>query len=379
MAVPPVGDTEFFAALRQRVRATDPVALTNFAWCAGRHGALALAQEALRAAVALPGAPRAAWHDLERLALGRTDDLLLATSINGPQSPGAREASPLVAAIAAHRHASHSVAEACYHAAAAEAALAPLAWNGLAVLHEQRGERSAADAAWQHALSAPTTAAIHNRALAWLRRGDVGRGRTLLAEYDRRVAESAPLLFLVGYAALLDQDPAMARLSIEAALVRDPGLARGQFALGIAAERLGQSGEALQAVRRGLMMSPWFVPLVWLLDDGQGTVWELPDASRSAVTMIARDDVLLVLGRSLLEAGHLGEALGVFDQVLLHDEGHTGALFHRGVVLAKLRRYDEALGDWTQVMAAETDSAVTAAARRHAASAERLAQLFGSE
>jgi tetratricopeptide (TPR) repeat protein len=372
-------DPAFFAALRRRVDPSDPIALTNLAWGAARRGALAVAQDAVRRAVALPGAPRTAWRTLERLAVGRSDGLLLAVPDTVTPADSGSTGSPLVAAVAAHRHASHAVAEACYHAALPEPRWAASAWNGLAVLHEQRGERAAADDAWQQALVDPHPASVHNRALAWIRRGELRRGRVLLAEHDALVTRSAPLLFLVGYAALLDDDPAMARLSIETAVALDPDLVRGQFALGIASERLGRTTEALHAIRRGLMMSPWFVPMVWLLDSGTGTAMiELADSSPTAVQAIARDDVLLVLGRSLLEDGHFGEALGVFDQVLLRDESHTAALFHRGVVLAKLRRYGEALGDWDQVLAITTDPALGAAVRRHAASARQLAQLFGS-
>ncbi|MCA9763346.1 MAG: tetratricopeptide repeat protein, partial [Gemmatimonadetes bacterium] len=287
-----------------------------------------------------------------------------------------RVGSPLVAAVAAHREAASAVAEACYQAALGDPALAPAAWNGLAVLHEQRGETEAADAAWQRALAHPSEGAIHNRALAWMRRGDLARGRSLLAEHADRVAESAPLLFLAGYAALLDDDPAMARFAVEAALARDPDLVRAQFTLGLVAERLGRHAEALTAIRRGLMMSPWFVPMVWLLENGSGGSIELADEAADALPKIASDDVLLILGRSLLDAGHLGEALGVFDQVLLREEQHTAALFHRGVVLAKLRRYGEALDDWERLIEAAPGSSLGDVARRHAASARELATLF---
>ncbi|MCA9723531.1 MAG: tetratricopeptide repeat protein, partial [Gemmatimonadetes bacterium] len=162
----------------------------------------------------------------------------------------------------------------------------------------------------------------------------------------------------------------------EAALARDPDLVRAQFTLGLVAERLGRHAEALTAIRRGLMMSPWFVPMVWLLENGSGGSIELADEAADALPKIASDDVLLILGRSLLDAGHLGEALGVFDQVLLREEQHTAALFHRGVVLAKLRRYGEALDDWERLIEAAPGSSLGDVARRHAASARELATLF---
>jgi len=377
MAVPSAPDGGQLLALRHRLDPADPVALANLAWLSARAGELELAQQAARQAAALPGAPRSAWRTLERLALGRTDGLTLAPPDTAARAAGAsRSGSPLVAAVAAHREAASAVAEACYQAALGDPALAPAAWNGLAVLHEQRGETEAADAAWQRALAHPSEGAIHNRALAWMRRGDLARGRSLLAEHADRVAESAPLLFLAGYAALLDDDPAMARFAVEAALARDPDLVRAQFTLGLVAERLGRHAEALTAIRRGLMMSPWFVPMVWLLENGSGGSIELADEAADALPKIASDDVLLILGRSLLDAGHLGEALGVFDQVLLREEQHTAALFHRGVVLAKLRRYGEALDDWERLIEAAPGSSLGDVARRHAASARELATLF---
>jgi tetratricopeptide (TPR) repeat protein len=370
-------DAGQLAALRRRLDPADPVALANFAWLAARAGALEQAQQAARQAAALPGAPRSAWRTLERLAIGRTDGLTLAAPGSDRQGPAVvRPGSPLVAAVSAHREAASAVAEACYHAALGDPALAPAAWNGLAVLHEQRGEAEAADAAWEHALTEASVASVHNRALAWMRRGDLVRGRALLAAQGDLVAASAPLLFLVGYAALLDDDPSMARFSVEAALARDPDLVRAQFTLGLVAERLGRHAEALTAIRRGLMMSPWFVPMVWLLEAGTGGTVELADGGADALPTIASDDVLLILGRSLLEAGHLGEALGVFDQVLLREEQHTAALFHRGVVLAKLRRYGEALDDWERLVEAAPASELGEVARRHAASARQLASLF---
>lgn len=380
MAAPSVSDAAYFAALRSRLDADDPVAMANLAWCAARAGVLDIAQEAARRAAARPQAPPAAWRTLERLALGRSDGLILAAPELSHPRQAAQPPSPLVAAVSSHRQASIAVAEACYHAALMVPELQSAAWNGLAVLHEQRGESTAADEAWAHALEHPEPATVHNRALAWMRRGERDRGRALLAAHADLVSGSAPLLFLVGYAALLDDDPAMARLSVEAAIAIDPDLVRAQFTLGLVSERLGRHEQALTAIRRGLMISPWFVPLVWLLDSRTGTgPIELADHGSDALPEIASYDVLLVLGRSLLEAGHLGEALGVFDQVLLRDESHTAALFHRGVVLAKLRRYDEALADWEGVLTSAPESDLGTVTRRHAGSARKLALLFGSE
>lgn len=377
MAAPRPRDAALLTAIRQRLDGADPVALTNFAWFAARTGRIEAALDAARRAAALPGAPRAAWRALERLAIGRADGLVLATAATEPVSRTEFLASPLAAAVAAHRQEAHAVAEACYHAAVSDPALAAAAWNGVAVLHEQRDERTAADDAWQRALEQPQAAAVHNRALALLRRGDAQGGREVLGRHAELVGTSAPLLFLLGYTALLAGDASLARLSIERALVLEPDLARAQFTLGLVHERLGRPAEALAATRRGLLMSPWYLPQVWLLEPHPGgTLTELAATDDPSAEGSEAEAVLLTLGRSLLEAGHLGESLAVFDQVLLRHPAHTSALFHRGVVLAKLRRYNEALEDWHIVEQADPAHDLAAASRRHAESARRLADLF---
>ncbi len=87
-------------------------------------------------------------------------------------------------------------------------------------------------------------------------------------------------------------------------------------------------------------------------------------------------DTLLDQGRSLLAAGSLDQALVRFDQLLARDPAAMSALFHRGVVLAKLRRYREALHAWEAVGHADPHGPLGAMSRRHARSARELASLF---
>src|SRR5690606_23648561 len=163
------------------------------------------------------------------------------------------------------------------------------------------------------------------------------------------------------------------------ALEFDADMVRAQFTLGLVHERLGNPDEALAATRRGLLMSPWFIPQVWLLEPRPGlSLVELAATEPQSMSGTEMESVLLDLGRSLLGSGHLGESIAVFDQVLLRDPGHTAALFHRGVVLAKLRRYGEALQDWESVRVTGSDTAIVAASQRHAESARRLARLFAA-
>ena len=369
-------DARIVAALRRRLEHADATTLTNFAWFAARRGERQAALDVVRAVVAMPAMPRAAWRNLERLAAGHSDGLLLATA-DGDDRHALPVGNPIPAAIAAHREQQPSVAEACYRMALPLPDLAAAAWNGLGVLHEQRRERAAADDAWQEAISRGAVAAMHNQALAMLRRGFPHRARTILAPWLASADAPVPLRFLGGYAALTDQDPVAALSLLDAVVAEVPESARAQCTLGLACERLGRHVDALAAIRRALQLSPWYLPQVWLLDPGPGVpLVELPVEHDESGASAHTDDVLLSLGRSLLQTSHFGEALAVFDQVLVHQPSQAAALFHRGVVLAKLRRYEEALEDWEVVGRNDPGSELGDASRRHADSARQLASLF---
>ncbi len=368
------------AALRQRLGDASAATLTNLAWFAARRGEQAAALEAAREAVARPGAPRDAWRTLERLVTGRNDGLLLIPEGGTPSPVEPSRGSPLAAAVAAHREGALAVAETCYLAALQLPGFAAAAADGLAVLHEQRGERGAADAAWASAIESGASWGRHNQALALLRRGALPEARHALVAALRLSTASAPLHFLSGYAALLDGDPTEALRGLDLAIALDPDLARAHFTLGLAHDRLGNANEALAATRRGLLLSPWYLPQLWLLTTTPGGVpAELPAAGDAPGMHHGTDDVLLALGRSLLETGHLGESLAVFDQVLLRDPSQAAALFHRGVVLAKLRRYAEALADWELVGEADASGPLGSMSLRHARSARQLAALFADK
>lgn len=370
MPAPPAGDAAV-AAVARRLDPADPRALTGLAWFAARRGARAAALAAARRAVAHPDAPRAAWRTLERLAAGHDDGLLLPPGPDAPVAPPPG-ATPLAAAVAAHRQGAPAVAEACYQAALADPALAGAAWNGLAVLHAQRGEAGAADAAWERLDLDADPVARHNAALAWWRRGERGRALARLASPP---PDTAALHHLLGWCLAEDGDLHGARVELAAAIAREPDLARAQFALGLVAERAHDAEGALAATRRALLLSPWCQPLVWLLVPAAGRVVELAaDEPRGADRTTAG---LLALGRTLLGGGHVAEALALFDQALLRAPADPAALFHRGVVLAKLHRFGEALADWDAVGQADPDGPLGAIARRHARSARELSDLFG--
>lgn len=101
-------------------------------------------------------------------------------------------------------------------------------------------------------------------------------------------------------------------------------------------------------------------------------------ASASPQATPLTDDEMLARGRALLETGHLAESLSMFDAVLRHRGADPVALFHRGVALAKLRRYGDALADWSAAERADPDGMLGTLSRRHASSAKQLADLFAA-
>jgi tetratricopeptide (TPR) repeat protein len=87
-------------------------------------------------------------------------------------------------------------------------------------------------------------------------------------------------------------------------------------------------------------------------------------------------DALLLLARSLLDDGRPDKAIEALDRVLKFDPDHDGALFHRGVALGRLRRYEEAVRTWERVVHVAPSGPYAQAARTHARSARDLAHIF---
>lgn len=359
-------------SLARRLDPDNPEQQAGLAWFAARRGARAEAMAAARRAVAHHDAPRAARRTLERLAAGRDDGFLLPHPQAISAVGGRSGTTPLAAAVAAHREGASAVAEACYQAACSAPELAAAAINGVAVLHAQRGEADAADAAWARLDLTQDPLARHNAVLAWWLRGDRPRA---IARLSSPPPDTAALHHLAGWLHADTGNLAAARAALLEALAIEPHLARAQFALGLVAERQGDQPCALDATRRALLLSPWFQPLVWLVSPQPGVVVELPaDAPTGKAELGGM--AILRLGRALLENGHVAEALAMFDQALLQEPAAPAALFHRGVVLAKLRRYAEALADWDAVGRADPEGPLGAMSRRHARSARDLATLF---
>jgi superkiller protein 3 len=87
-------------------------------------------------------------------------------------------------------------------------------------------------------------------------------------------------------------------------------------------------------------------------------------------------DALLLLARALVDDARPERALEALDRVLRFDPNHDGGLFHQGVALARLRRYEEAVRAWERVVRVAPAGAFAQAARTHARSARDLAHIF---
>jgi tetratricopeptide (TPR) repeat protein len=85
-------------------------------------------------------------------------------------------------------------------------------------------------------------------------------------------------------------------------------------------------------------------------------------------------DALLLLGRALLDAGRAEQALEALDRLLKFEPDNDAGLFHRGIALARVRRYVEAVRVWERVVQLNASGPFAQAARTHARSARDLQQ-----
>lgn len=87
-------------------------------------------------------------------------------------------------------------------------------------------------------------------------------------------------------------------------------------------------------------------------------------------------DALLLLARALLDDARAERALEAIELVLKFDPDHDAGLFHRGIALARIRRYGEAVQAWERVVMVAPSGPYAQAARAHARSARDLAHIF---
>jgi len=149
------------------------------------------------------------------------------------------------------------------------------------------------------------------------------------------------------------------------------------------AGRRGETQAALDAAQAALAMpaaprAAWRALECLAVDQVDAMLLTADDVEPAARAPSESAEALLSRGRSLLQSANLSGALSVFDQVLTQHPANAAARFHRGVVLAKFRRYDEALDDWEAVDRAAPTTDLREASRRHARSARQLASLFAA-
>jgi cytochrome c-type biogenesis protein CcmH/NrfG len=165
-----------------------------------------------------------------------------------------------------------------------------------------------------------------------------------------------------------------------AALELDPAVAQTWLDLGDFRERRQEWAGARSAYEQALDLVPTFVEAALARADLVRRV-ESPAAAVDLLVDLLLSDpyelrALLLLGRSLLDEGRPGRALEALDRLLKFDPDNDAALFHRGVALARLRRYREAVRAWEAVVQSDPAGVYAQAARMHARSARDLAHIF---
>ncbi|MEO5825811.1 MAG: hypothetical protein ABIR59_07980 [Gemmatimonadales bacterium] len=98
--------------------------------------------------------------------------------------------------------------------------------------------------------------------------------------------------------------------------------------------------------------------------------------TRPAAAPVAAAASTIAPGRALLDAGRVADSLAYFDGLAHGKQADSTVLFHRGVALAKMRRYRDAMHDWNAIERTDPESPLAAVSRRLATSARRLADLF---
>ena len=75
-------------------------------------------------------------------------------------------------------------------------------------------------------------------------------------------------------------------------------------------------------------------------------------------TQEASIDQLLLKGQSLLDEGHLDEAVAVFDRVLVHEPENDQAIYQKGVVLTRKKEYEQGVALIEQAVELAPDNVV---------------------
>ncbi|TNF89045.1 MAG: tetratricopeptide repeat protein, partial [Gammaproteobacteria bacterium] len=195
-----------------------------------------------------------------------------------------------------------------------------------------------------------------------------------------RAPQRADLLKLEGDIAVGMGDLETAQKAYQGALALNPRFAQVQADLGRVHEAREDWNAAESSYRAALDSLPSFSEAALALARVYRKAGRPKLAVNLLVEVLSGDpsdlEALLGLGHSLLEDGRLDRGLEAFGRILAHDDKHVGAHFFAGVVLARLRRYSEAVQEWDQVISIEPDGPFAREARKHARSALDLKHIF---
>ncbi|MGH9258728.1 MAG: tetratricopeptide repeat protein, partial [Acidimicrobiales bacterium] len=171
--------------------------------------------------------------------------------------------------------------------------------------------------------------------------------------------------------------------AFRAALELDPGFVQAWLDLGRVHEARDERVEAEAAYERALETLPTFHEAVLALADLLRRTGRPRRAILRLADLLEQDpydlEALELLGRTLLEDKRDQAALEAFHRVLKFDPAHVGALFHAGLALARLRRYDEAVQAWERVTRVDPGGPFAQQARAQARTALDLRHIFASD
>jgi len=213
--------------------------------------------------------------------------------------------------------------------------------------------------------------------------GDAAAALTALQDAQNRAPARADLRKLQGDVLSKVGDRGGALAAYRAALELDHGFVAVWVELGRLHEQREEWADAQRAYERALDVLPTYHEAALSLADLQRRLGRLRPAIARLADMLEQDpydlDALILLGRALLEDKRTTAALEAFRRVLKFDPEHVAALFHEGVVLARLRRYREAVHVWEMVTRIDPSGPYAQRARMHARTAVDLQHIFTSD
>jgi tetratricopeptide (TPR) repeat protein len=213
--------------------------------------------------------------------------------------------------------------------------------------------------------------------------GDAAGALTLLRQAQARAPARADLHKLQGDVARRIGDKKGALAAYRAALELDHGFVQVWLELGRLQEDREEWGAAQEAYEQALDALPTLHEAALALADLLRRTGRARAAVSRLAAMLEEDpydlDALFLLGRALIDDKRHEPALEAFRRLLKYDREHVGALFHVGVVLARLHRYGDAVESWEHVTRIDPAGPYAQRARLHARTALDLQHIFASD